>query len=46
VTRGAEPVPLGSGRHRAVLARLALTPNHPVSRDELSGEARKTCKVG
>ncbi|MEU4155889.1 tetratricopeptide repeat protein [Actinoplanes sp. NPDC026670] len=26
---------VGFGRHRVVLARLALTPNHPVSRDEL-----------
>ena len=35
VSRSSTPVPLGSGRHRAVLARLAVTPNHPVSRTEL-----------
>ncbi|GAB1644002.1 BTAD domain-containing putative transcriptional regulator [Krasilnikovia sp. MM14-A1259] len=29
------PVDIGFGRHRVVLARLALTPNHPVSREEL-----------
>ncbi|MFI0797094.1 BTAD domain-containing putative transcriptional regulator [Micromonospora rubida] len=33
--RGAVAVPLGAGRHRVVLARLALTPNSGVSRDEL-----------
>lgn len=35
VYRGDSPVPLGAGRHRAVLARLALTPNTAVRRDEL-----------
>lgn len=35
VTRAGEPVALGSGRHRIVLARLALTPDRPVSREEL-----------
>jgi transcriptional regulator with XRE-family HTH domain len=30
-------VPIGTGRHRIVLARLALTPNHSVSREELIG---------
>ncbi|TYB38686.1 tetratricopeptide repeat protein [Micromonospora sp. AP08] len=35
VTRAGQPVPLNAGRHRVVLARLALTPNRPVSRDEL-----------
>ncbi|WP_446210936.1 BTAD domain-containing putative transcriptional regulator [Micromonospora sp. IBSANI012] len=33
--RGGRQVPLGTGRHRLVLARLALTPNTGVSRDEL-----------
>ncbi|MEU8181522.1 BTAD domain-containing putative transcriptional regulator [Micromonospora sp. NPDC049044] len=33
--RGSTAVPLGAGRHRVVLARLALTPNAAVSRDEL-----------
>ncbi|WP_433301416.1 BTAD domain-containing putative transcriptional regulator [Actinoplanes sp. CA-030573] len=35
VTTPAGPVPIGFGRHRVVLARLALTPNYPVSRPEL-----------
>lgn len=35
VLRASGPVDLGYGRHRAVLARLALTPGHPVSREEL-----------
>ncbi|GHJ52183.1 XRE family transcriptional regulator [Nonomuraea sp. TT08I-71] len=35
VLRGTVPVPLGAGRHRVVLGRLALTPNTGVSRDEL-----------
>ncbi|WP_255686498.1 BTAD domain-containing putative transcriptional regulator [Micromonospora okii] len=35
VFRGADAVPLGVGRHRVVLGRLALTPNTGVSRDEL-----------
>nr|WP_230416874.1 BTAD domain-containing putative transcriptional regulator [Micromonospora tarapacensis] len=34
-TRAGEAVPLGSGRHQIVLARLALTPNRPVSIEEL-----------
>ncbi|MFB9238471.1 tetratricopeptide repeat protein [Plantactinospora siamensis] len=29
------PIDVGSGRHRVVLARLAMTPYHPVSREEL-----------
>ncbi|MCU7724004.1 tetratricopeptide repeat protein [Actinoplanes sp. KI2] len=29
------PIDVGSGRHRVVLARLAMTPHHPVSREEL-----------
>ncbi|MEO3748985.1 BTAD domain-containing putative transcriptional regulator [Plantactinospora sp. B5E13] len=35
VTRAGQPVNLNAGRHRIVLARLALTPGRPVSRDEL-----------
>ncbi|BCJ50016.1 hypothetical protein Asp14428_14910 [Actinoplanes sp. NBRC 14428] len=35
VTRAGEPVTLGSGRHRIVLARLALTPDRPVGPEEL-----------
>ncbi len=35
VHRGRTPARLGSGRHRAVLARLALTPNTAVYIDEL-----------
>ncbi|MFG1954824.1 BTAD domain-containing putative transcriptional regulator [Micromonospora sp. NPDC048830] len=35
VTRGGQPINLGAGRHRIVLARLALTPGRPVRRDEL-----------
>jgi DNA-binding SARP family transcriptional activator/Tfp pilus assembly protein PilF/DNA-binding XRE family transcriptional regulator len=35
VTRPAGPVSVGVGRHRIVLARLALTPNRPVGREEL-----------
>lgn len=35
VYRAGRPVPLGSGRLRTVLARLAMTPHHPVSRAEL-----------
>jgi DNA-binding SARP family transcriptional activator/DNA-binding XRE family transcriptional regulator len=34
-TRADEAVPLGSGRHQIVLARLALTPNRPVGIEEL-----------
>ena len=30
-----KPVSLGTGRRRVMLARLALTPGHPVSREEL-----------
>jgi DNA-binding SARP family transcriptional activator/tetratricopeptide (TPR) repeat protein/DNA-binding XRE family transcriptional regulator len=30
------PVELGFGRHRVLLARLAMTPNHAVSREELT----------
>ena len=33
--RESGPVPLGSGRHRVVLARLAITPGQPVRQDEL-----------
>jgi DNA-binding SARP family transcriptional activator len=36
-TRVTGPVSLGSGRHRVVLARLALTPGRPVRLDELIG---------
>jgi DNA-binding SARP family transcriptional activator/tetratricopeptide (TPR) repeat protein len=36
VTRDAQPLPIGSGRHRIVLARLALTPDRPVGREELT----------
>ncbi|MFC3727510.1 BTAD domain-containing putative transcriptional regulator [Actinoplanes nipponensis] len=35
LTRAAAPVPMGAGRHRVVLARLALTPGRAVRRDEL-----------
>ncbi|WP_433537514.1 BTAD domain-containing putative transcriptional regulator [Micromonospora sp. CA-249363] len=35
VTRAERAVAIGSGRHRVVLARLALTPGRPVGRDEL-----------
>ncbi len=35
VHAGPVPLPLGAGRHRTVLARLALTPNATVHRDEL-----------
>ncbi|WP_089158137.1 BTAD domain-containing putative transcriptional regulator [Micromonospora sp. NBS 11-29] len=35
VTRTGQPANLGAGRHRVVLARLALTPGRPVSREEL-----------
>jgi DNA-binding SARP family transcriptional activator/tetratricopeptide (TPR) repeat protein/DNA-binding XRE family transcriptional regulator len=35
--RAAGPVSLGSGRHRVVLARLAITPGQPVRLDELIG---------
>ncbi|MFC7529218.1 BTAD domain-containing putative transcriptional regulator [Actinoplanes sp. GCM10030250] len=35
VTRDVTPVRVGAGRHRAVLARLALTPGRPVGREEL-----------
>lgn len=35
VTRADEPVEIGTGRHRIVLARLALTPERPVGREEL-----------
>jgi DNA-binding SARP family transcriptional activator/tetratricopeptide (TPR) repeat protein/DNA-binding XRE family transcriptional regulator len=35
VTTLAGPVTIGFGKHRAVLARLAMTPHHPVSREEL-----------
>jgi DNA-binding SARP family transcriptional activator/tetratricopeptide (TPR) repeat protein len=35
VTRASEPLPIGAGRHRVVLARLALTPDRVVSREEL-----------
>lgn len=35
VSRPAGHAELGAGRHRAVLARLALTPRHPVAREEL-----------
>ncbi|MFG2105111.1 BTAD domain-containing putative transcriptional regulator [Micromonospora echinaurantiaca] len=35
VFRGGTAVPLGAGRHRVVLGRLALTPNTSVVRDEL-----------
>lgn len=37
VLTGGVPVPIGAGRHRIVLARLALTPNRAVSPDELIG---------
>ena len=37
VTRSSVPLAIGSGRHRVVLARLALTPGQPVSREELIG---------
>ncbi|WP_285686902.1 BTAD domain-containing putative transcriptional regulator [Actinoplanes sp. NBRC 103695] len=37
VTRSSVPLAIGSGRHRIVLARLALTPGQPVSREELIG---------
>src|SRR4051812_29797839 len=37
VLHGGTPVPIGAGRHRIVLARLALTPNRAVSPDELIG---------
>ncbi|MET7971453.1 BTAD domain-containing putative transcriptional regulator [Micromonospora sp. NPDC005305] len=36
VTRIGQPANLRAGRHRVVLARLALTPGRPVSRDELT----------
>ncbi|WFE35294.1 BTAD domain-containing putative transcriptional regulator [Micromonospora sp. WMMD975] len=35
VTRAGRPVNLRAGRHRVVLARLALEPGRPVNRDEL-----------
>ncbi|MGC4881072.1 BTAD domain-containing putative transcriptional regulator [Micromonospora sp. DT43] len=35
ITRADQAVNLNGGRHRIVLARLALTPGRPVSRDEL-----------
>ncbi|MGC4892102.1 tetratricopeptide repeat protein [Micromonospora sp. DT227] len=35
VTRNGQPTDLRTGRHRVVLARLALTPGRPVSRAEL-----------
>ncbi|MFI2714706.1 BTAD domain-containing putative transcriptional regulator [Micromonospora sp. NPDC018662] len=35
VTRTGQPTDLRAGRHRVVLARLALTPGRPVGREEL-----------
>ncbi|GAA1867362.1 BTAD domain-containing putative transcriptional regulator [Asanoa iriomotensis] len=35
LTRPTGPLEIGVGRHRIVLARLALTPNRPVGREEL-----------
>ncbi|SCF17959.1 DNA-binding transcriptional activator of the SARP family [Micromonospora tulbaghiae] len=35
VTRAGQPTDLRAGRHRVVLARLALTPGRPVGREEL-----------
>jgi DNA-binding SARP family transcriptional activator/DNA-binding XRE family transcriptional regulator len=36
VSRTDGPVEIGTGRHRVVLARLALTPDRPVGREELT----------
>ncbi|WP_212999506.1 BTAD domain-containing putative transcriptional regulator [Winogradskya consettensis] len=35
LTRAGQEVSIGAGRHRIVLARLAMTPDRPVGRDEL-----------